>query len=211
VADLVLQALGRQPVGGFLGTSNTRVLEAVVVQMRAHHATHDRCSIIAPLERGQSITAAVRRQASNRLAAIPEFRGDEIAAIQRIAYETFGEPTGLSEPRSFTRSFVGFVCSIGDRPCGCGGVARNRRIPNSMRRLISSSDTSGSRSGSASGSGLRFDFAMPSRNRILAPACRDGYQSSGACLTARTMAVSPVCGLPGTVATRPGTRPRKPH
>jgi hypothetical protein len=93
VADFVLEAPGRQPVGVFLGTSNARVLEAVVVQMRAIHETRDKCSIIALLERGQSITAAIRRQASNRLNAVPEFRGDEIAAIQRIAYEALGEAT----------------------------------------------------------------------------------------------------------------------
>lgn len=93
VADFVLQAPDRSPVGVFLGTSNARVLEAVVIQMRAHHETHETCSIIALLERGQSITAAVRREASNRLTALPEFRGDEVAAIQRIAYETLGEAT----------------------------------------------------------------------------------------------------------------------
>lgn len=94
-ADFVLEAPGRQPVGVFLGTSNARVLEAVLVQMRALHETHEACSIIALLERGQSITAAVRRQASNRLTAVPEFRGDEIAAIQRIALEAIGAPTLL--------------------------------------------------------------------------------------------------------------------
>ena len=45
----------------------------------------------ALLERDRSITSAIRRQASNRLIAVPEFRGDEIAAIQRIAYEALGE------------------------------------------------------------------------------------------------------------------------
>lgn len=94
-ADFVLEAPGRHPVGVFLGTSNARVLEAVLVQMRALHETHEECAIIALLERGQSITAAVRRQASNRLTAIPEFRGDEIAAIQRIALEAIGAPTLL--------------------------------------------------------------------------------------------------------------------
>jgi hypothetical protein len=90
VADFVLQAPNRFPVGVFLGTSNARVLEAVVVQMRALHETREQCSIIALLERDRSITSAIRRQASNRLTAVPEFRGDEIAAIQRIAYEALG-------------------------------------------------------------------------------------------------------------------------
>lgn len=90
-ADFVLEAPNRRPVGVFLGTSDARVLEAVIVQMRALHETHVDCSIIALLERGRSVTAAVRRQASNRLAAVTEFRGDEIASIQRIAYEALGQ------------------------------------------------------------------------------------------------------------------------
>jgi hypothetical protein len=63
-ADFVVEAPQRPPVGVFLGTSNARVLEAIVMQMRAHHETREKCSIVALLERGQSITAAIRRQAA---------------------------------------------------------------------------------------------------------------------------------------------------
>jgi hypothetical protein len=91
LADFVVRAPNRPPVGVFLGMSNQRVLEAVVVQMRATYETRDPCSIIALLERGQSITAPVRRQAANRLNAVTEFRGDEIAAINRIVYEALGQ------------------------------------------------------------------------------------------------------------------------
>jgi hypothetical protein len=91
----VKEAPGRAPVGVFLGTSSARVLEAILVHIRALHETREACSIIPLLERGQSITAAVRRQASNRLTAMPEFRGDEVAAIQRIALEAIGAPTLL--------------------------------------------------------------------------------------------------------------------
>jgi hypothetical protein len=57
---------------------------------RARHETQESCSIIALLERGQNIAAAIRRQTANRLAAVPEFRGDEVAAIQRVALEAIG-------------------------------------------------------------------------------------------------------------------------
>jgi hypothetical protein len=89
-ADFVLRAKDRAPVGVFLGTNDARVLEAIIVQFRAHYEVKQPCSIIALLERGKSVTANVRRNASNRLTAVAEFRGDEIASIQRITQEALG-------------------------------------------------------------------------------------------------------------------------
>jgi hypothetical protein len=94
-ADFVLRAAGRRPVGVFLGTTDNRVLEAIIVQMRALHEAHVDCAVIALLERGKSVTSNVRRNASNRLTAVAEFRGDEIASIQRIAYEAIGHATSI--------------------------------------------------------------------------------------------------------------------
>ena len=90
-ADFVLHAPDRRPVGVFLGTSDSRVLEAIIVQLRALHEAHVDCAVIALLEHGRNITSVVRRNATNRLTAITEFRGDEIASIQRIAYEAIGK------------------------------------------------------------------------------------------------------------------------
>jgi hypothetical protein len=94
-ADFVLRPAGRPPVGVFLGTGDNRVLEAILVQMRALYETREICSVIALLERGKSITGHVRQQAGNRLTAVAEFRGDEIASIQRIAHEAFGQSQAL--------------------------------------------------------------------------------------------------------------------
>ena len=90
-ADFVLRTPGRDPVGVYLATGDGRVLEAMVVQMRASYETHEPCSIIALMERGKSITGPVRRNAANRLAAVAEFRGDEVASIQRIVREAVGQ------------------------------------------------------------------------------------------------------------------------
>lgn len=89
-ADFVLRAPNRPPVGVFLGTSDNRVLEALFLQMRARHEVKVDCGIVALLETGGSISARVRQQATNRLDAVTEFRGDEISATQRIAQELFG-------------------------------------------------------------------------------------------------------------------------
>jgi hypothetical protein len=94
-ADFVLRAPGRPPVGVYLGYSDQRVLEALFVHMRARHETHESCSVVALLESAKGISAKVKQQAANRLDAVPEFRGAEIAAIERIAEETFGSLTSL--------------------------------------------------------------------------------------------------------------------
>ncbi len=92
-ADFVLRAPNRHPVGVYLGMNDQRILEALFMQMRARHEVREPCSIVALIERGRSITARVRQQAMNRLDAVTEFRGDEVAAIQRIAYEAIGPAT----------------------------------------------------------------------------------------------------------------------
>jgi hypothetical protein len=89
-ADFVLRAPGRPPVGVFLATGDSRVMEAVFVQMQALHETKTTCAVIAMVERGRSITGSVRRTATNRLTALTEFRGDEAASVQRIYHETIG-------------------------------------------------------------------------------------------------------------------------
>ena len=82
--DYLIQASGREPVALFLGTSDARVLEALFVQMRAEHEEHVSIKIITLLEREKAISAPVRQQATNRLDALLQFRGDEVAAISKI-------------------------------------------------------------------------------------------------------------------------------
>lgn len=88
--DFVIRAPTRPPVGVFLGISDNRVLEALFLLMRSRHEVDVECSIVALVERPDSLTAKVKQQAMNRLAAITEFRGDEAAAIQKIADEALG-------------------------------------------------------------------------------------------------------------------------
>ena len=94
-ADFVLRAPARAPVAGYLGTSEARILEALFMEMRARHEVHEECSVIALLETSRRISAKVRQQATNRLAALTEFRGDEVAAIQRIVREATGGSSSL--------------------------------------------------------------------------------------------------------------------
>lgn len=89
-ADFVLRAAGRPPVGVYVATGDDRVLQAVLVRMRAMHETKEDCSVIALVENDRAITAPVRRQAGNRLDALAYFRGDEAASISRIARQVLG-------------------------------------------------------------------------------------------------------------------------
>jgi len=93
-ADFVLRAPGRPPVGVFLGTTDVRILEALLLKMKAVHEVHDTASIVALLEMAKGgISAKVRQQAMNRLNAVTEFRGDEVAAAERILVEAVGTRT----------------------------------------------------------------------------------------------------------------------
>jgi len=89
-ADFVLRAPGRPPVGVYVATGDDRVLQAILVGMKARHETHEECSIIALVENDRTLTAPVRRQAGNRLNAVAYFRGDEAESINRIAREALG-------------------------------------------------------------------------------------------------------------------------
>jgi Domain of unknown function DUF1828 len=89
-ADLLIEAPNRTPVAVFLAQSEQRVLEAVVAQMAVTYEARADCSIIALLEKDSSVTAKMRKQASNRLTAMPIFDGDEQAAVQRIVREVLG-------------------------------------------------------------------------------------------------------------------------
>jgi hypothetical protein len=88
-ADVIIQAPQRDPVAVFLAMSEQRVLEAVVAQMAITYETQLNCSIVALLEK-DTISRKVRVRASNRLAAMPIFEGDEKAAIERIEREVLG-------------------------------------------------------------------------------------------------------------------------
>jgi len=94
-ADLLIEAADRKPVTVFLAQSEQRVLEAVVAQMAVTYEAADSCSVIALLEKDSSVSRKTRRNASNRLTAMPIYDGDEREAVQRIAREVLGHRTTL--------------------------------------------------------------------------------------------------------------------
>jgi hypothetical protein len=89
-ADLVIRAPQRDPVAVIFGVSESRVKDALMLQMAAQYEAHVPCSVIALLEHQDALTSKTRARAANRLAAVASFRGDEAAAVNRIEREVFG-------------------------------------------------------------------------------------------------------------------------
>ncbi len=92
--DLVIRAKGRTPVAVFFGTSDQRVNDAIFLQMQALYEAHEAVQVIALLERENVIGHNLRRRASNRLTAVPIYRGDEPTSINRIEREALGTTLG---------------------------------------------------------------------------------------------------------------------
>jgi hypothetical protein len=93
--DLVLRSQGRAPVAIFLGQTAQRVYEAIFLQMAALYEARQDVAVIALLEEESSVSREMRQRAMNRLAAVPVYRGDELAAIQRIEREVVGAAATL--------------------------------------------------------------------------------------------------------------------
>lgn len=94
-ADLILTASERVPVAVYLASTEQRVLEAVVAQMAVLYEAKIACSVIALLERDTSISRRMRIHASNRLAALPIFEGEERPSVARIEREVLGFRQGV--------------------------------------------------------------------------------------------------------------------
>ncbi|HEY6644716.1 DUF1828 domain-containing protein [Povalibacter sp.] len=89
-ADVVLQAVGSPPVALFFGTSDANLSEAIILDLVARHEVMTELSVIALLETENQpgLSKKIRQRASNRLTAVPSYRGDEGAALDRIVRET---------------------------------------------------------------------------------------------------------------------------
>lgn len=88
--DLVIRAPDRVPVAVFFGQSAPRVYDAIILQMAALYEARQPLSVVALLEAENSVSREMRQRASNRLAAVPIYSGDEVAAIMRIEREAVG-------------------------------------------------------------------------------------------------------------------------
>jgi hypothetical protein len=90
--DLVLEARGRDPVAVFFVQTDTRILEALMLQAEALQKNVP-AAVIALLERDNSVSKSKGLKARNRLETVPVYEGGEADAIARIAREAIGRPS----------------------------------------------------------------------------------------------------------------------
>ena len=89
--DLCLRVQNHRPVAVFLCVSDNKVLEALLFQSIAINEVKLECSVVSLLEDQRRVSTKMNRRASNRLDALPIFRGDERAAAERIVKEALNE------------------------------------------------------------------------------------------------------------------------
>ena len=95
--DLFMHAKNREAVALFIASSERKVHEAIHLQMVARHEAHVPIKIIVILEQEASVSQRLRQRADNRLDAVPRYRRDERAAIDRVIREVVGSES-LQQP-----------------------------------------------------------------------------------------------------------------
>jgi len=85
-ADIGILTPNGRPIALFFAMTETRVLEALLLQSIAEK-NHIPCSIIALLETEDALSKKARARANNHLDAVPYFREDPRAACERILRE----------------------------------------------------------------------------------------------------------------------------
>ncbi len=88
-ADAVIRAPNRDPVAVFFVLTDTRLYEAIMMQMEAAYRVKIPCNVVALLEKQNSVSPKAASHAQNRV-SLRRFRGDEIAAVESIERQAFG-------------------------------------------------------------------------------------------------------------------------
>lgn len=88
-ADMGIIAANRPPVAIFLSQTDSHVFEALLLQAYAAQENIP-VSVVALLERANSISSKTLARANNHLDTVPIFSGSEIEAVNRIQKEAFG-------------------------------------------------------------------------------------------------------------------------
>ncbi|MEO0438585.1 MAG: DUF1828 domain-containing protein [Pseudomonadota bacterium] len=89
-ADVAIFAPERPAVALFIGSTESRVYEALLLQSHAERKEIP-CSVVAMLEDQKSVSQKHFARATNHLDAVPLFRGHEEDAINRLNKEVFGK------------------------------------------------------------------------------------------------------------------------
>lgn len=91
IPDMVFKAQGRDPVALFLANSESKLWQAIHLQMMANYETRTPVSIVAMLENDRIGSSKLRAQADNRLDAVPRYQGAPKDAVHRVVVEVLGK------------------------------------------------------------------------------------------------------------------------
>lgn len=95
VPDMVFRAVNREPVALFLASTESKLWQAIHLQMMAAYEAHTQISVVAMLESDSVASSKLRTQADNRLDAVPRYKGAHRDAIQRVVTEVLGKQASL--------------------------------------------------------------------------------------------------------------------
>ncbi|MHC2488922.1 hypothetical protein ACVII0_002714 [Sinorhizobium meliloti] len=95
VPDMVFKAQNREPVALFLANSESKLWQAIHLQMIANYEARTPVSVVAMLENERIGSQKLRTQADNRLDAVPRYQGAQRDAIHRVVVEVLGKPASV--------------------------------------------------------------------------------------------------------------------
>lgn len=93
--DMVFWVQGRDPVALFIATDESKLWQAMHLQLVADHEAKESVVVVALLERQDSLSIKTVTKADNRLDAIPRYEDEPKIALQRIVKEVIGKGASL--------------------------------------------------------------------------------------------------------------------
>jgi hypothetical protein len=88
-ADAIIRAPEREPIAVFFVLTDTRLYEAIMMQMEAAYRVKIPCTVVALLEKSDSVSPKAAAHATNRV-SIRRYRGDEQEAVAAIRRQALG-------------------------------------------------------------------------------------------------------------------------
>jgi hypothetical protein len=88
-ADAIIRAPNREPIAVFFVLTDTRLYEAIMMQMEAAYRVKIPCAVVALLEKSDSVSPKAASHAQNRV-SVRRYRGDEQEAVAAISRQALG-------------------------------------------------------------------------------------------------------------------------
>jgi hypothetical protein len=94
-ADAIIRAPNREPIALFFVLTDTRLYEAIMMQMEAAYRVKFPCTVVALLEKSDSVSPKAASHAQNRV-SVRRYRGDEQEAVAAISRQALGTASAFN-------------------------------------------------------------------------------------------------------------------